>query len=223
VAKTEGETHNFEEPILEDITMTPAESDAVAFGDAPSESAGEAENSRDANASDAAAEKPAEDAAEASADAASGKSNPDGSKSGKSKKKKGKKKSKDAKDKKGKKKSEPEKPEPSEWDDEAARKRKASMLYLTLSGLMLVPIVFIAIAHFHPEYLPYPVAVFLIGVVFVPWALWLTRKSNTVYTAFLGLTALAMLAASCFLWNEWLRYNGEIKPSKSVSSAPVTP
>ena len=111
-------------------------------------------------------------------------------------------------------KAEAEKAEKENWDEELAlKKKKAAMLYLKLSGVIGIPLLFIALGHF--QFLGYPVAVVLCVAVLMAWGLWASRKTNTVYTVFLGLTVIALLAAVCCLWTELVRYEGDIRASKA--------
>jgi cation transport ATPase len=128
----------------------------------------------------------------------------------------------DAKTEKSKKKKKSERAVKEDSEEQRALKKKAAMRYLTLSGLIGIPLIFIALAHF--EVLGYPIAVALCGAVLMPW-LWLSRKTNTVFTAFLGLTVVALLAAICFLWTELARYNYDIRANqakqRTAASAPL--
>jgi hypothetical protein len=131
-------------------------------------------------------------------------------------------KSKKSKDPKDKKKGSKAREAASEWAaEEAARKRKGAMLYLVLSFLMLVPIVFVGLAHF--KFLEYPIAVFLCGIVLIPCLIWLSRKTSTVYTMFLALTTVALLGSVCFLWAEISRYNYDIHASGAKGTATAQP
>jgi hypothetical protein len=193
VAKSEDKSPDFEEPILSDATLTPVE--PIAEAETPVAEAAPTES------------KPEE--------AALAESKPEEIKSAEALPEEPP--STEAKTEKPKKKNTPSK---AVLDERRAMKKKAAMLYLTLSGLMGVPLILIALAHF--KFLDYPIAIALCGVILMPWGLWLGRKTNTVYTAFLGLTVVALLAAVCFLWTELARYKGDIRANEAKQRTAVS-
>lgn len=96
--------------------------------------------------------------------------------------------------------------------------------YLALGGVIFVPLILLVLAWF--QYLFFSTAIYFIGLVFIPYGVWLGRKKNTVYTVFLGCVAAALLTAAYFLWTEIGRYNfdlgaQEAKQRVSVVAAPT--
>jgi hypothetical protein len=54
-------------------------------------------------------------------------------------------------------------------------------------------------------------AIYLIGLGLIPYGLWLGRRTNTVYTIFLGCVAAALLTAIYCLWIEMGRYRFDVR------------
>ena len=85
--------------------------------------------------------------------------------------------------------------------------------YVELAGVIGLPVIVLVLAWSGVWLLS--TAVFLIGLGFIPYGLWLGRRTNTIYTIFLGCMLAALLTATYCLWIEMGRYGFEVKPRKA--------
>jgi len=111
-------------------------------------------------------------------------------------------------------------------EEEAAEVEPAPNLlpdYLALAGAVVVPLILLALAWL--GYAAFSTAIYFIGLVWIPYGLWLGRKKINVYTVFLGCVAAVLLTAVYFLWTELARYNFDIgaKEAKQRVGAVVKP
>ncbi len=58
-------------------------------------------------------------------------------------------------------------------------------------------------------------AIYILAVAAIPYALWKTRKTATIYTVFLGCVLAAILTAVYCLWVELGRYDFDIKAQEA--------
>ncbi len=86
-------------------------------------------------------------------------------------------------------------------------------LYAEAAALVAVPAALFALFWFAVVYIS--TAVYLLGVCFVPYVLWKGRRTNTVFTVFLGCTLLALITAVYCLWVELGRYGFDIKAQEA--------
>ncbi|MCD4728555.1 MAG: hypothetical protein K8R46_12890, partial [Pirellulales bacterium] len=103
---------------------------------------------------------------------------------------------------------EEEKAEESE-KEEAEKEAGKLPLVVELAGVIGAPAVLLALFWF--EIIFFSTAIFLIGISFIPYGIWKGRKSNTVFTVFLGCTLAALMTAAYCLWVEMGRYRFDFK------------
>ncbi len=106
-------------------------------------------------------------------------------------------------------------------EDEIAEGKEPNKLpdYLALGGAIFVPLILLALAWF--QYLYFSTAIYFVGLVFIPYGVWLGRKKNTVYTVFLACVAASLLTAAYFLWIEIGRYNFDLGAQEAKQRASV--
>ena len=104
--------------------------------------------------------------------------------------------------------------EAEESEKEEAKKEAGKLpLVVELAGVIGVPVVLLALFWF--KIIFFSTAIFLIGVGFIPYGLWKGRRSNTVFTVFLGCTLAALLTATYCLWMELGRYQFDLKAQEA--------
>jgi hypothetical protein len=81
--------------------------------------------------------------------------------------------------------------------------------YLEWSGLAVIAIVLAVLGYM--SILLISTAVFLIAMVGVAYGIWLSRKTNTVYSIMLGCALMAVIAAAYCMWVEFERYHYDFK------------
>ena len=89
-------------------------------------------------------------------------------------------------------------------------------LYLPVAAAVGLPV--IALSAPLPslgEILCFSTAVYIIALGYIPLALWMGRKTNTVYVVFLGCVLAAVLTAVYCLWMELGRYKFDIKAQEA--------
>ena len=61
----------------------------------------------------------------------------------------------------------------------------------------------------------YSTAVYIIGLIFIPLVLWMSRKTNTVYVVFLGCIIAALMTCLYCLWIVLAKYHFDVKASEA--------
>jgi hypothetical protein len=59
-------------------------------------------------------------------------------------------------------------------------------------------------------------AIYIVGLTLVPLLLWLGRKTNTVYTVFLGCVIAVLLTCVYCLWTVLAKYHFDVKASEAA-------
>jgi len=112
--------------------------------------------------------------------------------------------------------------ETEEGEEEEAEKKPGKLpLYWELAGVIGVPVVLLALFWF--KIIFFSTTIFLIGVGFIPYGLWRGRRSNTVFTVFLGCTLAALLTAAYCLWMELGRYQFDLKAQEAKQRVGMSP
>ena len=106
-------------------------------------------------------------------------------------------------------------PHPNPHEDLFADEKKAGdpSRYLVIAGVIGIPVVFLLLAWF--GLLNFPTAVYIICLAFIPLVLWMGRKTNTVYTVFLGCIIAALLTCVYCLWVALASYNFDVKAQEA--------
>jgi hypothetical protein len=100
-------------------------------------------------------------------------------------------------------------------------------LYLEIVLLVGIPLILAGLVL--SSLLDWAIAVYVICAGLVPYMLWKSRKTNTIFTILLGCTLVAILTAILFLWVEISKgYKGDInareaKDRKYTISQPIEP
>lgn len=104
--------------------------------------------------------------------------------------------------------------EAEESEKEEAEKEAGKLpLVVELAGVIGVPVILLALFWF--ETIFFSTTIFLIGVGFIPYGIWKGRKSNTVFTVFLGCTLAALITAAYCLWMVMGRYHFDFKAQEA--------
>lgn len=61
----------------------------------------------------------------------------------------------------------------------------------------------------------YSTAVYVTGLIFIPLLLWMGRKTNTVYTVFLGCVIAVLMTCIYCLWAVLAQYHFDVKASEA--------
>lgn len=88
--------------------------------------------------------------------------------------------------------------------------------YVEWAGVIGGPVIVLALAGlcavlFSAAFTAFSVAVYLIALGFIPYAIWKGRETGGIYTIFLGLALAALLTATLCLWLEMGRYQFSVK------------
>ncbi len=88
--------------------------------------------------------------------------------------------------------------------------------YVEWAGVIGGPVIVLAIAAlcaflFSAAFAAFSVAVYLIALGFIPYAIWKGRETSGIYTVFLALALAALLTATLCLWLEMGRYQFSVK------------
>ncbi len=115
-----------------------------------------------------------------------------------------------------------EEKEAEESEKEEAKKEAGKLPFVVeLAGVIGVPVVLLALFWF--EIIFFSTTIFLIGISFIPYGIWKGRKSNTVFTVFLGCTLAALLTAAYCLWMEMGRYHFDFKAQEAKQRVGMLP
>jgi hypothetical protein len=102
-------------------------------------------------------------------------------------------------------------------DEEEEEEVEPSKLpfYLEIAGLIALPVIIFVMASgdllgVGLNVLSIWTALYVIGLCLIAYILWMSRRSNTVYTVFLGCVLAAMLTASYCLWMELMKYQFDL-------------
>ena len=95
-----------------------------------------------------------------------------------------------------------------------ADEKKADMtpLFLT-AGVLGLAVVLLLIAW--AGLWNYSTAVYVTGLTFIPLLLWMGRKTNTVYTVFLGCVIAVLMTCIYCLWAVLAQYHFDVKASEA--------
>jgi len=106
-------------------------------------------------------------------------------------------------------------PHPNPHDDLFADEKTGGdrSRYLVIGGVIGVPVVFLVIAWL--GLLNYSTAVYITCLGFLPLVLWMGRKTNTVYTVFLGCIIAVLLTCVYLLWVVLGKYNFDVKAQEA--------
>ncbi len=113
--------------------------------------------------------------------------------------------------------------EPVEGVEEEEEEEEPSKLplYLEVAGLIVVPLVLLAMASKDLlgqggwDVLSIWTALYIIGLGLIPYALWKSRETSTLYTVFLGCVLAGMLTGVYCLWMELGRYQYDINAQEA--------
>ncbi len=106
-------------------------------------------------------------------------------------------------------------------EEEAEEKAGRLPLVVELAGVIGVPVVLLALFWF--KIIFFSTAIFLIGIGFIPYGIWKGRKSNTVFTVFLGCTLAALMTATYCLWMVMGRYHFDFKAQEAKQRVGMLP
>jgi hypothetical protein len=99
-------------------------------------------------------------------------------------------------------------------DDFGEEKKPRDLsLYLVLLLLVGIPVALLGLASI--AYLNFATAIYLIGLFSIPLLLWISRKSNTVYVALLGIVLAALMTCIYCLWVVLAKYNFDVKAQEA--------
>ena len=106
-------------------------------------------------------------------------------------------------------------------EKESAEKTPSKLpVYLPAAASVILPVVVVALAVVH--ILSLSTAVYFIALGYVFLAVWLGRKTNTVYVVILGCVLAAVLTAVYCFWTELERYNFDIKAQEAKQRVTMT-
>ena len=87
------------------------------------------------------------------------------------------------------------------------------LLLLPIAVAIGLPVIVLGLALFGFVY--FSTAIYIIAMGFIPLALWMGRKTNTVYVVFLACVLAAVLTAVYCLWIEIGRYKFDVKAQEA--------
>ena len=115
--------------------------------------------------------------------------------------------------------------EPAHAEEEDEREPSKLPIALEIAAIFVLPVVIIVLAVMH--YVNPWVGLYLFLTACVPYALWKGRRTNTVFTVFLGFVLAAELTAIFCLFKEFQRYgydvSGRAGKQKVTIAAPNYP
>ena len=92
--------------------------------------------------------------------------------------------------------------------------------YLACAGAAALPVILLVLAS---AQMIFPsTAIYLVCIGLIPFGLWMSRESNTIYTVFLGCALIAILTAVYCLWSELGRYEFDIHAKEAKQRVSMT-
>jgi hypothetical protein len=100
-------------------------------------------------------------------------------------------------------------------EEEEAEEKKPSKLPVILPAVAAIGLPVIAVGLAAVDILYFSTAIYIVLLGYIPLALWLSRKTNTVFVVILGCVVAAVLTACYCLWMELGRYKYDVKAQEA--------